>query len=61
MPISSHMMSSYTHNIDVRFTPKRIFTGEQSGRDENAYEDEVGHDGVTLQPMAEDPAEEQSG
>ena len=55
------MMSSYTHNIDVRFTPKRIFTGEQSGRDENAYEDEVGHDGVTLQPMAEDPAEEQSG
>ena len=50
----------YTYNIDVRLTPERIFTGKQSGRDKNADEDAIGHDGVTLQPVAEDPEEEQS-
>ena len=50
----------YTHNIGLRFTPERILTGKQSGGDENADEDAVGHDGVTLQPVAEDPEEEQS-
>ena len=42
-------------------TPERILTGKQSGRDENADEDEVGHDGVALQPVAEDPEQEQMG
>ena len=55
------LASQDTHNIDVRLTPERIFTGKQSGRDENADKDEVGHDGVTLEPVAKDPGEEGMG
>ena len=58
---SSRADLCYTYNIDVRLTPERIFTGKQGGRDENADEDEVGHDGVTLQPVAKDPGEEGMG
>ena len=42
-------------------TPERIFTGKQSGRYKNADKDEVGHDGMTLEPMAKDPGEEGMG
>ena len=42
-------------------TPERIFAGKQSGRYENADKDEVGHDGMTLEPMAKDPGEEGMG
>ena len=53
-------LSFNTHDIDVRLTPERVFTGEQGGGDKNTDKDEVGHDGVTLQPVAEDPEEESS-
>ena len=41
-------LSFNTHNIDVRLTPERVFTGKQGGGDKNTDKDEVGHDGVTL-------------
>ena len=53
-------LSFNTHNIDVRLAPERVFTGKQGGGDKNTDKDEVGHDGVTLQPVAKDPDQERT-
>ena len=53
-------LSFNTHDIDVRLAPERVFAGEQGGGDKNTDKDEVGHDGVTLQPVAKDPDQERT-
>ncbi len=39
--------------VDGRAWAKGVLTGEQGGRNDDADKDEVPHDGVALQPVAE--------
>ena len=50
-----------THNVDVRLAPEGIFTSKECGGDEDADQDEVRHDRVALQPVTEDPGQNDFG
>ena len=51
---SEQIRSNGTYNVDVRLGSERVFAGQEGRRDEDADEDDVGTDGVSLDSMTPD-------